>query len=236
MMSSHSPGEEEFLKNYDASLYERISVAVDLLTFTVEDDCLKILMVRRGEHPFAGCLALPGVFVGRGETLDEAAMRGVLEETGLSGIYYEQLYTWGDPDRDPRTRVISVSYMNLVSRDQLSFRAGRRTTEAVLLPVRELLDSGEEIAFDHRRIIEYALWRLRNKVEYTDIAFHLVPEEFTLPELQRVYEIILGRPLFKANFRKKVAPMIEETDRYTAGEAHRPSRYYRRRENETRAL
>ena len=235
-MNSHSPGEEEFLKNYDASLYERISVAVDLLTFTVEDDCLKILMVRRGEHPFAGCLALPGVFVGRGETLDEAAMRGVLEETGLSGIYYEQLYTWGDLDRDPRTRVISVSYMNLVSRDQLSFRAGQRTTEAVLLPVRELLDSGEEIAFDHRRIIEYALWRLRNKVEYTDIAFHLVPEEFTLPELQRVYEIILGRPLFKANFRKKVAPMIEETDRYTAGEAHRPSRYYRRRENETRAL
>ena len=235
-MSSHSPGEEEFLKNYDASLYERISVAVDLLTFTVEDDCLKILMVRRGEHPFAGCLALPGVFVGRGETLDEAAMRGVLEETGLSGIYYEQLYTWGDLERDPRTRVISVSYMNLVSRDQLSFRAGQRTTEAVLLPVRELLDSGEEIAFDHRRIIEYALWRLRNKVEYTDIAFHLVPEEFTLPELQRVYEIILGRPLFKANFRKKVAPMIEETDRYTAGEAHRPSRYYRRRENETQAL
>ena len=235
-MSSHSPGEEEFLKNYDASLYERISVAVDLLTFTVEDDCLKILMVRRGEHPFAGCLALPGVFVGRGETLDEAAMRGVLEETGLSGIYYEQLYTWGDLERDPRTRVISVSYMNLVSRDRLSFRAGQRTTEAVLLPVRELLDSGEEIAFDHRRIIEYALWRLRNKVEYTDISFHLVPEEFTLPELQRVYEIILGRPLFKANFRKKVAPMIEETDRYTAGEAHRPSRYYRRRENETRAL
>ena len=203
-MNSHSPGEEEFLKNYDASLYEKISVAVDLLTFTVEDDCLKILMVRRGEHPFAGCLALPGVFVGRGETLDEAAMRGVLEETGLSGIYYEQLYTWGDLERDPRTRVISVSYMNLVSRDQLSFRAGQRTTEAVLLPVRELLDSGEEIAFDHRRIIEYALWRLRNKVEYTDIAFHLVPEEFTLPELQRVYEIILGRPLFKANFRKKV--------------------------------
>ena len=235
-MNSHSPGEEEFLKNYDASLYEKISVAVDLLTFTVEDDCLKILMVRRGEHPFAGCLALPGVFVGRGETLDEAAMRGVLEETGLSGIYYEQLYTWGDLERDPRTRVISVSYMNLVSRDQLSFRAGQRTTEAVLLPVRELLDSGEEIAFDHRRIIEYALWRLRNKVEYTDIAFHLVPEEFTLPELQRVYEIILGRPLFKANFRKKVAPMIEETDRYTAGEAHRPSRYYRRRENETQAL
>ncbi len=231
-MISHSPEEEAFLKTYDASLYGGISVAVDLLTFTVEDDCLKLLMVRRGEHPFSGCLALPGVFVGKEETLDEAAERGIFEETGLTGIYYEQLYTWGALDRDPRTRVISVSYMNLVSRDKLSFRAGQRTMEAVLLPVRDLLDEGEEIAFDHRRIIEYALWRLRNKVEYTDIAFHLVPEEFTLPELQRVYEIILGKPLFKANFRKKVAPMIEETDRYTSGDAHRPSRYYRRKVSE----
>lgn len=228
----HSPGEEAFLKEYDASRYERISVAVDILTFTVEEDILKLLMIRRKDHPFAGCLALPGVFVGPRENLDEAALRGIREETGLTGIYYEQLYTWGDLDRDPRTRVISVSYMNLVSRDRLSFFAGSRTTEALLLPVRELLDSGEEIAFDHRRIIEYALWRLRNKVEYTDIAFHLVPEEFTLPELQRVYEILLDKPLFKANFRKKVAPMIEETERYTSGDAHRPSRFYRRKENE----
>ena len=230
-MMTHSPEEEAFLREYDPGRYQGMSVAVDLLTFTVEEDTLKILMVRRKEHPYAGCLALPGVFVKAEETLDEAAMRGIREETGLTGIYYEQLYTWGDPDRDPRTRVISVSYMNLVSRDRLSFYAGRRTTEAVLLPVRDLLDSGEEIAFDHRRIIEYALWRLQNKVEYTDIAFHLVPEEFTLPELQRVYEILLDKPLFKANFRKKVAPMIEETERYTSGDAHRPSRYYRKKEN-----
>ena len=209
--------------------YAGLLIAVDLLTFTVEDGVLKLLMIRRQEQPYMGCLALPGVFVHQNETLDDAVIRGIREETGLTGIYYEQLYTWGGLDRDPRTRVISVSYMSLVSRERLSFYAGSRTTEAVLVPVGELLDSKETIAFDHRNIIEYALWRLRNKVEYTDIAFHLVPEEFTLPELQHVYEILLGKPLFKANFRKKVAPMIEETDHYTSGEPYRPSRFYRKK-------
>ena len=206
---------------------ENISVAVDLLVFTIDDGKLKILLVKREYPPFAGMRALPGVFVAASETLDEAAARGIREETGLHDIYFEQLYTWGGVDRDPRRRIISVSYMALVPMEQIrDFAAGERTTEAMLVDVKEVL-AADDIAFDHKEIIEYAKWRLANKVEYTKIAFHLVPEEFTLPELQSVYEILLDKKLYKANFRKKVSDLVLETDRYTSGAAHRPSKYYR---------
>lgn len=208
-----------------------VSVAVDLLVFTIEEDRLKLLMVRRQYAPFAGLRALPGVFIRPDETLDQAAQRGIREETGLENIYFEQLYTWGDLDRDPRRRILSVSYMALVDREQLrGFAPGQRTTSAELADVEEVL-TAEDIAFDHRRIIAYARQRLANKVEYTNLAFCFVPEEFTLPQLQRVYEILLGRPLYKANFRKKIAPLVEETDRSTTGDAHRPSRFYRLRKD-----
>lgn len=208
-----------------------ISVAVDLLVFTVDQGKLKLLMIRRQYPPFEGMRALPGVFVHEGETLDEAAKRGIEEETGLKEIYFEQLYTWGAADRDPRRRVISVSYMALVPMEKIrGFSAGRRTAEVMLEDVQELMQA-QDIAFDHRQIIEYARWRLANKVEYTKIAFHLLEEEFTLPQLQKVYEILLGKTLYKANFRKKIADLVQETDRYTSGDAHRPSRYYRLRED-----
>ena len=149
------------------------------------------------------------MLVGHDETLDEAAERGIREEVGLENIYFEQLYTWGALDRDPRNRTISVSYMALVPVEQIQdFAAGQRTTDAVLMEVGGLLDM-EDIAFDHKEIIRYAKWRLANKVEYTKIAFHLLPEEFTLPELQKVYEILLDKKLYKANFRKKVSPLVE---------------------------
>ena len=210
------------------SKFGEISVAVDLLTFTIEDNNLKVLMIERDEDPFKGKLALPGVFVREDETLDGAAIRGIREETGLEGIYFEQLYTFGDIDRDPRKRIISVSYMALVPVEQLVFKAGERVSGAWLVDVEEILNSRDEIAFDHKQIIQVARERLANKVEYTDIAFHLVGEEFTLPELQNVYEILLGKPVYKANFRKKMASMIEETEYFTTGAAHRPSRLYRR--------
>lgn len=208
------------------------SVAVDLLVFTIDEGKLKILTIRRQYPPFAGLRALPGVFVGPEETLDQAAMRGLREETGLDNIYFEQLYTFGAPDRDPRRRVISVSYLALVEARRLrGFAPGLRTTGAELAEVQALL-AAEDVAFDHREIIAYGRQRLANKVEYTPIAFSLVPEEFTLPQLQRVYEILLDKPLYKANFRKKIAPMVEETDRTTSGDAHRPSRLYRLRRDE----
>lgn len=219
--------EKEFLSSYNKNEYEKSSVAVDLLVFTVEDDRLKIVLVRRSEHPFKDMLSLPGVFVGINETLDEAAARGAREEAGLADIYFEQLYTWGDIDRDPRMRIISVSYLSLTPAEKLTLSAGSRTSSAELYDVEELLSSDEELAFDHRRIIEYGRERIRNKTEYSRIAFEFLPKEFTLPQLQRVYEILLGKPLYKANFRRRVAPLIEETERMTSGDAHRPSRIYR---------
>jgi 8-oxo-dGTP diphosphatase len=208
------------------------SVAVDLLVFTIEEDRLKILTIRRQYPPFEGQRALPGVFVRDDETLDQAAQRGLREETGLEDIYFEQLYTWGAPDRDPRRRVISVSYLALVDAQRLrGFGPGLRTTGAELADVQELL-TAEDLAFDHRQIIACGRERLAGKVEYSPIAFSLVPEEFTLPQLQRVYELLLGKPLYKANFRKKIAPLVEETDRSTSGDAHRPSKFYRLRTGE----
>ena len=219
--------EKEFLRSYNKNEYEKPSVAVDLLVFTVKDDRLKIVLVRRSEHPFKDMLSLPGIFVGINETLDEAAARGAREEAGLADIYFEQLYTWGDIDRDPRMRIISVSYLSLTPAEKLTLSAGSRTSSAELYDVEELLSSDEELAFDHRRIIEYGRERIRNKTEYSRIAFEFLPKEFTLPQLQRVYEILLGKPLYKANFRRRVAPLIEETERMTSGDAHRPSKIYR---------
>ncbi len=222
------------MKDYDSSIYEKMSVAVDLLVFTIENNRLKCLVVEREEEPFAGMVALPGVFVGIDETLEEATIRGIKEETGLEGIYFEQLYTFGAVKRDPRMRIISVSYMALVPFEKLKFKAGARATDVFLIDVDELLaeDSDKkgirnDFAFDHKDILTYARQRLKNKVIYSKVAFHLVPKEFTLPELQKVYEILLGRRLYKANFRKKIGPYIEETDKMTSGEAHRPSRLYR---------
>ena len=219
--------EKELLSSYNKKEYEKPSVAVDLLVFTVKDDRLKIVLVRRSEHPFKDMLSLPGVFVGINETLDEAAARGAREEAGLADIYFEQLYTWGDIDRDPRMRIISVSYLSLTPAEKLTLSAGSRTSSAELYDVEELLSSDEELAFDHRRIIEYGRERIRNKTEYSRIAFEFLPKEFTLPQLQRVYEILLGNHLYKANFRRRVAPLIDETERMTSGDAHRPSRFYR---------
>ncbi len=224
--------EKEFLQQYDSSMFEKPSVAVDVLIFTIEDDTLKVVMVERSEFPYKGCLALPGVFVGIDESLEDAVKRGVEVETGLTDIYFEQLYTWGEVKRDPRMRIISVSYMALVSIDQLCAKAAGNIRE-YLYPVEEVLQEDKELAFDHKEIIAYARNRIKNKVAYSDIAFNFMPEKFTLPKLQKVYEILMDKPLYKANFRKKVSPLVIETDESTSGEAHRPSKLYIRNKNIT---
>ena len=207
-------------------MFDKPSVAVDVLIFTIEDDTLKIVMVKRDEFPYKGSLALPGVFVGMEESLEEAALRGVKVETGLKDIYFEQLYTWGDVNRDPRMRIISVSYMALVSMEQLRQKALKGNIREYLYPVNEILAEDADVAFDHQKIIAYARERIKNKVEYSTIAFNFMPEKFTLPGLQKVYEILLDKPLYKANFRKKISPMVTETDESTSGDAHRPSKFY----------
>jgi len=280
--------ESEFLQQYDPSSYQRPSVTVDMLIFTVTDEeranyrklsekTLKLLLIKRGDHPDMGQWALPGGFVRFKESVEEAALRELREETNIDQVYMEQLYTWGDVNRDPRTRVISCSYMALVDRGSLNVQAGDDAVDAGWFGVeyevvqeqrqliadglrreklvkitlshetvqlsalvklveiregrvckveREILES-RGIGFDHAKIIEYAIERLRNKLEYTDIVFNLMPEAFTLSELQQVYEVILGRPLLAAAFRRKIAPMVEETKRFTKNAGHRPSRFYR---------
>ncbi len=216
--------EQEFLKEYDSSGFQKPSVAVDLVLFTVREETLQVLLTERTQYPFIGKLSLPGVFVRIDETLDEAAQRALYQKTGLHDIYLEQLYTWGALDRDPRMRIISVSYYALVPDSQIPDSEREKFS-----PVEEILQR-EDIAFDHREIIRYGRERIRNKVSYTDIAFSLVPEEFTLPQLQKIYEILLGQKLYKANFRKKIADKIQPTEKHTSGSKHRPSRIYRKKD------
>lgn len=223
--------EQEFLANYDNSQFKKPSVTVDLVLFTIIDEQLHVLLTRRPDHPYQGKLALAGAFVGMEETLDEAAQRALDTKIGLKNIYLEQLYTWGAIERDPRMRIISVSYYALVPHEQL--KLAKNAFEPTFYPVEEILAmDASELAFDHAKIIAYGRERIRSKVNWSDIAFALVPEEFTLPQLQKVYEIILGQKLYKANFRKKIADKVLITEKMTSGDAHRPSRIYRKKPEE----
>ena len=209
--------------------HQKISVAVDVLLFTIEDDELKIVLVKRTEKPFKGSYALPGVALRESETLKEAAERSVRERTGLKNIFLEQLYTFGELERDPRSRTVSVTYYALTDPGKLNSAVS--DDDVSLISVDEILRGDPELAFDHRDIIKYGRKRLGGKVNYSDIAFEFVPEEFTLPQLQRVYEILLGENLYKANFRKMISPLVEETGNMLTGMAHRPSKLYRRKQN-----
>jgi 8-oxo-dGTP diphosphatase len=207
--------------------YERPSVTVDIILFTFQDDQLRVLLVRRAQQPYAGKWALPGGFVQMNEDLDEAARRELSEETNVSDIYLEQLYTFGEPDRDPRTRVITVAYFALLGTDQvgeLQIHGATDVDDARWWNLYSL----PELAFDHDRIIQYGLQRLRWKLQWTALGFLLLPEEFTLSELQRVYETVLHEPLDKRNFRRKMlaADVLEETGNLREGD-HRPAKLYR---------
>jgi len=178
-----------------------VRVTVDIVIFTVRGGALQVLLVKRGVPPFEGQHALPGGFVRDDESIEEAAKRELYEETGVRDVFLEQLYTFGDPERDPRGRVVTVSYYALIASDQLSLVAGADAAEAHWFSISDL----PSLAFDHRLIVGYALERLRNKLEYTTVGFQLLPRKFTLSELQAVYETILGRRLDKRNFRRKIA-------------------------------
>ncbi len=207
-------------------MHQKISVAVDVLIFTIEDDMLKIVLTEREAEPYKGMYALPGVSVRETETPEEAAERSVRERTGLEGIYLEQLYTFGGLDRDPRSRTISIAYYALTDTDSLTRAAMKQSSG--LYPADDVTSGKLPLAFDHRDMVICGRQRLSGKVSYTDIAFEFVPQEFTLPQLQRVYEILLGEKLYKANFRKMIAPKVEETGNMLTGAAHRPSKLYRK--------
>ena len=178
-----------------------VQVMVDLVIFTIREHQLHVLLIERGLPPFQGRWALPGGFIREGEGLEQAARRELEEETGVRHVYLEQLYTFGDPGRDPRGRVVTVAYYALIAADDTPLVAARDARAARWWPVA----GHPKLAFDHDRILAYALERLRNKLEYTTVGFQLLARRFTLTELQRVYEAILGRPLDKRNFRRKLA-------------------------------
>lgn len=273
--------------------YEHPHLACDVATFalgTTEQDNyrklpekrLEVLLVQRGEEPFAGQWALPGGFVHPRQTVREGALAKLREKTGVTNAYLEQLFTFSDPARDPRAWVVSCAHVALVDKGALAAgaleagahwfaatlglqresvdhlpegRVERRTyalnltcddaglaepmclqahVEHTLTTSRqvreerfEALDTGG-LAFDHAAQVAYAILRLRNKIEYTDLALNLMPELFTLTELQGAYEAILGRTLLKAAFRRTVAGLVVETDEMTSSAGHRPSRLYRR--------
>ncbi|MDQ3011018.1 MAG: NUDIX domain-containing protein, partial [Acidobacteriota bacterium] len=162
------------------------------------------------------------------ESLEKAAARELKEEAGVTNVYLEQLYTFGKPKRDPRGRVISVSYFALVDAGRQRIRAASDAADAQWHSV----FSTPKLAADHKEILEYAVWRLRNKIEWTTVGYELLPKKFTLSELQRVYEIILQRPVDKRNFRKKILAQgrIHELSESRSDGAHRPAKLYSFRE------
>jgi 8-oxo-dGTP diphosphatase len=177
----------------------KLLVTVDVVLFTIRDRRLHLLLIRRLAKPFENRYALPGGFVLEDESVDAAAVRELREETGVDKVYLEQLYTFGDPKRDPRGRVITVAYYALVPQTQ-TLQAGTDASDAAWFPVTDV----PALAFDHRKIVEYAYQRLQNKLDYTSVGFELLPEKFTLPELQLVHEAILGKDLDKRNFRRRI--------------------------------
>lgn len=283
--------EEEFLNKYDVNIYERPSVTNDVIIFTTSDRIeknsrkvpkkgMQILLIKRDDYPSKGDYAIPGGFVSNDESLEEGATRKLKEETGIGNVYTEQLYTFGEVNRDPRTRVISVGNIALISKDKINYNNEERIKKAKWFWIEKKLieskkeekysinkyilkleseddetvinyeilekvernifrkkyndykildNSNEKLAFDHYKIIDYAIDRVRNKIEYTPIALNLLPRLFTVKELQNVYEAILGEEIL--NFRRKMDDMIVETDEKIEGKPFRPAKVFKFNEN-----
>ncbi len=199
-------------------------IAADVVLFTIQGSTLKVLLVKRQRAPYRGAWALPGGMVGADESVDTAALRELQEETNIGNVYLEQLYTFGDPDRDPRGRIVTVSYYALVNWQRVQLKARHRVSQASWFQVKRL----PPLAFDHRRIVDYALERLRSKINYTTVGFQLLPGQFTLTELQSSYEVITGQRLDKRNFRRKMLQLgvLKGTREFQANGRQRPARLY----------
>lgn len=243
-----SQTEEQFLKDYDASQYARPSVTVDMVIFTItETGSLALLLIRRGAHPYKDCWALPGGFLNAGvESAEEAAVRELREETGVEHAYLRQLYTFSNPGRDPRTHVISIAYTALVPKTNLRICAGDDAKDARLFTIIE--DGGllrfhsdlysiseEDLAFDHREMIQTAIQRLRNRISYELDAFALLADTkaFTIFELKQIFEIILSKSLDTSNFRKLflknyVGPgIVQKTGEYRTVRGRKPAALFK---------
>ena len=264
--------EEEFLKDYNPDEFEKLSMTADILIFSVSNEevdnyrktdkkKMSILLVKRDNYPFKDKWCLPGGFIGIDENLDDAPIRILKKETNLDNIYLEQLYTFGNVDRDPRMRVVSTSYIALTDKNRLDTSLNSNASWFDILFYEEknnvvdiTLTNGKEtinfsikktlrerttdrysftavknnnLAFDHAKVILSGIERLKNKIENTDIVFKMMPEYFTLGELQQVYEVILGKKLLDPAFRRIIANKVEKTTKMKTGGGHRPSYLFR---------
>jgi 8-oxo-dGTP diphosphatase len=233
--------EKSYLERYDATQFERPSLAVDVVLVGIRNESLSTVLVRRTEHPHRGRWALPGGFLDLTESLDASAARVLREKAGVRGVYLEQLYTFGAPKRDPRTRVVSVAYYALVP--QAAFDAVTRSEDVIYarLEVPWAGESGGAVtlyderdrklvtAFDHATIVGTAVKRIRGKLDYAPIGYELLPPEFSLFDLQRIHEIALGRSLNKDSFRRRMlaSGQLAPVGRNRGAQAHRPAALYR---------
>jgi 8-oxo-dGTP diphosphatase len=204
--------------------YEQPAITVDLGVFTVDRNALKVMLVKRADEPFAGCWSLPGGFLKTGESLEDAAIRVLKDKTGVGDVYLEQLYTFGSPDRDPRARVITVTYFALIPWKRLVQPDSQKVSDLTWVSV----DHPPRLAFDHKPILQYAVRRLRAKAGYSNIVYGLLPEQFRLSELQSMYEAILNKKLDKRNFRKRMlaSGLLHQTGKKEVVGAHRPAMLY----------
>ena len=205
--------------------YPHPAVTTDIVIFTVRDGQLQLLLIKRRVVPFKGKWALPGGFVHIDEDLESGAKRELSEETGVSGVYLEQLFTFGAVDRDPRERVITVAYCALIPSDRIELKAATDADAVGWFAMNEL----PKLAFDHATILKKAYERLVAKLDYSTLAFQFMPKEFTLSELQEVYEIIRQEKIDKRNFRKSILALNEivETGKKTRDGPHRPAMLYK---------
>jgi len=210
--------------NTNSADYEKPGITVDLVIFTVNKETLNVMLVKRAGPPYQEYWSLPGGFLLTGESLDEAALRVLNEKAGVKDVYLEQLYTFGKPDRDPRDRVITVAYFALIPWSNLNQPESNKVADLKWTSVTQV----PKLAFDHREILRYAVQRLRAKVTYSNIVYGLMPDQFRLSELQRMYEIILDDQLDKRNFRKRImaSGLLQETGKKHLNGAHRPAMLY----------
>ena len=221
-MKSRHGGPGDVPKGYDPDKYEKPSVAVDIVLFTIRNNRLEVLLIRRKHKPCAGMWALPGGFVDIGESLEAAALRELKEETGLDNVYIEQLRAYGDPDRDPRTRVISIAFLALAPAEKLNVKAGDDAADAAWHPAHD----PPELAFDHEYILADALEQLRKRIREAPLAIHLLPQCFAMTELRRVYEAALGKPVDLRKIRRHLSAygrliQIERSGRRDRGQKYR---------------
>lgn len=215
---------EKKIKSYPKKTFEHAVAAVDVVLFTVSENALKVLLLNLKEEPFNGSWALPGGLVAKGETLEAAVARHLKNKVGVTNVHMEQLYTFGDPKRDPAGWVVSVAYLALVQGDKISPVHSERYEGVEWHEVKKL----PSLAYDHKLIIQTGVERLQGKLEYTNIIYSLMPKEFTLTDLQTKYEVIMDKKLDKRNFRKKILSLniVKKLNKKSQTESTRPAELF----------